>query len=447
MTSPIQGVEVAVRAEGLAKKFRLFDSPRDRLKEALHPFGKAYHQDFWALKDVGFEIPKGQSLGILGRNGSGKSTLLRILASVLSPTEGKVEVNGRVAALLELGAGFHPDFTGRENAILQSTVLGYSRTEINRRLPEIESFANIGEFFDRPVKMYSSGMFLRVAFSTAINVDPDIIIIDEALAVGDARFTVACIERLLELQKRGVTLLLVSHYPDLIVRLCERAILLDQGRLIFLGAAREAGERYYDVMFREGIPAAAATLHQRQERPKPAGLSADDGCLDERFKAFTADTDDMDKCVTRRSYNVDERRVDSGRAVILDYNILGTDELDPVSIRHGVVLDIFVKVKLLDDVEAPLIGYAIWSANNVQISGSNSHINPEGFELVERAPYLFCRFRVYNRLSAGSYFVDIGVTDLDDGRYALLQTRQRLIHVIVEPTPWFTGLCDIGAAL
>ncbi len=170
--------ELAISVKDVSKKHRLFESARDRLKEALHPFSKRYHQEFWALQDVSFEILSGQTVGILGRNGSGKSTLLQIIAGVMQPTSGAVIVKGRISALLELGAGFNPEFTGRENSTFQAEVMGLSREEIHRKLPEIENFADIGAFFDQPTKVYSSGMFVRVAFAAAINVDPDILIID-----------------------------------------------------------------------------------------------------------------------------------------------------------------------------------------------------------------------------------------------------------------------------
>ena len=192
---------IAIRIENLSKKYRLFASPRARLKEALHPFGKKYHREFWALKDVSFEVPKGQTLGILGRNGSGKSTLLQIIASVLQPTEGRVEVNGRVSAMLELGAGFNPEFTGRANVMFIGTLMGFSEADMRERLPAIEAFADIGEFIDQPVKTYSTGMFARLAFAAAINVDPDILVVDEILAVGDARFQQKCFRKFQEFQE------------------------------------------------------------------------------------------------------------------------------------------------------------------------------------------------------------------------------------------------------
>src|SRR5438309_2988964 len=208
--------EIAVSLSDLTKKYRLFSTPMERLKESFHPLRKRYHKEFWALKGISFDIKKGQVVGILGRNGSGKSTLLQIIASVLQPTSGTVTVNGRVSALLELGDGFNPEFTGRQNVLLNGAIMGVSRDEMSARMPSVIAFAEIGEFFDQPIKIYSSGMFVRLAFAAAIHVDPDILIIDEALAVGDAKFQHKCFQHLAELRKGGKTILFVTHSTSLV---------------------------------------------------------------------------------------------------------------------------------------------------------------------------------------------------------------------------------------
>ncbi|MDW8356241.1 MAG: ABC transporter ATP-binding protein, partial [Bryobacterales bacterium] len=211
----------------------------------LWRFGRHYGREFWALRNVSFEVRRGETVGIIGRNGSGKSTLLQIIAGTLAPTEGEVQVKGRVAALLELGSGFNPEFTGRENVYLNGTILGLSREEIDARFDDIVAFADIGGFIDQPVKFYSSGMMLRLAFAVSTTIDPDVLIIDEALAVGDVFFRQKCYRRLEDLRQRGVAILFVSHAMLDVKQLCDRAVLLDQGRTIFKGRAGEAVERYY----------------------------------------------------------------------------------------------------------------------------------------------------------------------------------------------------------
>src|SRR5437764_9076836 len=222
----------ALRVENVSKQYRIYAHPGDRLKESLTRGRWKRHREFWALRDVSFELEAGTTTGIIGPNGSGKSTLLQIITGTLEPTHGHVQHEGRIAALLELGAGFNPEFTGLENVYLNSEILGLSRPQIEHVFPEIESFAEIGEFIDRPVKEYSSGMYVRLAFATAIHVDPEILIVDEALAVGDAIFANRCLQKLEELRNRKVTILFVSHDLGLVKRLCHRAVLMHHGKLI-----------------------------------------------------------------------------------------------------------------------------------------------------------------------------------------------------------------------
>jgi lipopolysaccharide transport system ATP-binding protein len=244
--------DIAIRVEDVSMRFELYDAPRDQLKQFVLPRlqrmtgrkPKQYCREFWALKDISFEVKNGESLGIVGRNGSGKSTLLQIITGTLSATTGAVATQGRVAALLELGSGFNPEFTGRENAHLNGALLGLSRDEMDELIPEIAKFAGIGDFFDRPVKQYSSGMLVRVAFAVQAQVNPDILIVDEALAVGDAVFQHKCARRIHELRERGTTLLFVSHDPSAIAAFCDRALLIHQGEQIALGSAKEIIELY-----------------------------------------------------------------------------------------------------------------------------------------------------------------------------------------------------------
>lgn len=246
-----------VVVQNISKLYRLYDRPSDRLAEMLL-FHRRRHRDFWAVRDVSFSVRAGEILGIVGPNGSGKSTLLQIVSGIIRPTSGRVSTEGRIAALLELGAGFNPEFSGRENVFLNSEILGVTRTEIEARFPKIEAFAEIGEFMDRPVKEYSSGMYVRLAFATAIHVDPDILIVDEALAVGDAIFANRCLRKLEELKSRNVTILFVSHDLGLVKRLCHRAILMSQGRVLLDGSPNDVVNRY------------VALVHERGERASTA---------------------------------------------------------------------------------------------------------------------------------------------------------------------------------
>ena len=236
-----------VLVQNVSKLYRLYRRPADRLRELL-PRARPRHTDFWALRDIGFELQKGETLGLVGPNGCGKSTLLQIVCGILQPTSGRVVTRGRIAALLELGAGFNPEFTGRENVYLNGEIMGLSRAEIDRAMPSIESFAEIGEFIGRPVKEYSSGMYVRLAFSTAIHVDPEILIVDEALAVGDAVFANRCVRKFQELRERKITVLFVSHDLGLVKQLSDRAILLLNGRIAAEGAPSDVINRYIGLV-------------------------------------------------------------------------------------------------------------------------------------------------------------------------------------------------------
>lgn len=230
----------AIRAKGVSKYFPIYDTPRDRLKQMLLPrltrlLGRAprsYHREFWALHDVSFDIRRGETVGIIGRNGAGKSTLLQIICGTLEPSAGIVETQGRIAALLELGAGFNPEFTGRENVFMNGAILGLSHAEVARRFDEIAAFADIGDFIEQPVKTYSSGMYVRLAFAVQACVDPDILIVDEALAVGDIGFQYKCFKRMEALKKKGVTILMVTHATGSILEYADRCIVLDGGRVV-----------------------------------------------------------------------------------------------------------------------------------------------------------------------------------------------------------------------
>ncbi|MEH2487037.1 ABC transporter ATP-binding protein [Bradyrhizobium sp. AZCC 2230] len=250
--------ETAIKVENLSKCYQIYNKPHDRLKQSFFPrlralIGKAprqYFREFWALKDVSFEIKRGQTVGIIGRNGSGKSTLLQMICGTLNPSGGKIEINGRVAALLELGAGFNPDFTGRENVYMAATLYGLTQDQIGARFDRIATFADIGDFIEQPVKTYSSGMYVRLAFAVIAHVDADILVVDEALAVGDAVFTQKCMRYIREFQKKG-TLLFVSHDTGAVQNLCESAIWLGHGQIRLTGTSREVSETYLQFTLQE----------------------------------------------------------------------------------------------------------------------------------------------------------------------------------------------------
>lgn len=242
---------VAIRVENLSKIYKLYEKPIDRLKESLHPLKKKYHKDFYALNDISFSVNKGETVGIIGKNGSGKSTLLKIITGVLTQSSGEIEINGRVSALLELGAGFNPEFTGVENIYLNGTMHGYSKEEMDKKVDKILEFADIGEFAKQPVKNYSSGMFARLAFAVAINIEPDILIVDEALSVGDIFFQNKCFRKFEELRKQNTTILFVSHDLGSVKQMCSRVLWIDSGRQMMYGEKELVCSGYFNKQFEE----------------------------------------------------------------------------------------------------------------------------------------------------------------------------------------------------
>lgn len=266
----------AIAVNALGKCYHIYDRPSDRLKQ-MFSFGRQkYYREFWAVQDVSFAVGRGETVGIIGRNGSGKSTLLQMICGTVSPTTGQVRTAGRVAALLELGAGFNPEFTGRENVLLNASILGFPVEDMLARMDQVIAFAELEEFIDQPVKTYSSGMFARLAFAIAIHVEPDILVIDEALAVGDARFVAKCMRRIQDIKALGATILFVSHDVASVRTLCERAIWIDKGHLVNAGDVFPVTGRYMEFLFRdESISAGAAVDAAREKLPsKPESDTA-----------------------------------------------------------------------------------------------------------------------------------------------------------------------------
>lgn len=269
--------DVAIKIKNVSKLYKLYDKPMDRLKETLSISKKIYHKDHYALDNISFEVKKGETIGIVGTNGSGKSTLLKMITGVLTPTKGDIEVNGKISALLELGAGFNPEYTGIENIYLNGTMMGYSKEEMDKKVAPIVEFADIGDFINQPVKTYSSGMFARLAFAVAINVDPDILIVDEALSVGDSKFQTKCIDKMEDIRQNGTTILFVSHAIEQINRFCNRSVWIERGNLKSLGKTSEVIAEYENYM-KYGISSSEIALEKEKEEevivPKDKSIMA-----------------------------------------------------------------------------------------------------------------------------------------------------------------------------
>ncbi len=326
-----------ILVQNVSKVYRLYSRPSDRIREILSPRGKKQHQDFWALREVSFTVSKGEMLGIVGPNGSGKSTLLQIVSGIVQPTSGRISTEGRIAALLELGAGFNPEFTGRENVFLNGEIMGLSRSDMEEAFPRIASFAEIGEFMDRPVKEYSSGMYVRLAFSTAIHVNPDILIVDEALAVGDAIFSNRCIQKFEELKRKNVTILFVSHDLGLVKQLADRAILMSEGRVQAEGMPSDVVNRYVGmVLAREDGKAADAT-----DSPMPVSSSFRHG---------------------------------DGASRIVDVQLLNRSGQETKTFEPGEQMTVRARARFERAVENPVVGILIRNRLGLDVFGTNTRI-------------------------------------------------------------------------
>jgi len=331
-------------ANNISKVYRIYRQPIDRLKEALWFGYRDVHDDFWALRNVSFEVNPGETMGIVGANGSGKSTLLQILAGILEPTTGRVSREGRVAALLELGAGFNPEFSGRENIFINGEIMGLSRREIERAMPSIEHFAGIGNFIERPVKTYSSGMYVRLAFSTAIHVEPEILIVDEALAVGDAVFANRCVRKFKELQQAGVTIVFVSHDLGLVKQICNRAIFLEDGQIVEQGDPSTAINRYV-------------------------------GTVLERQKAYDTETDSLQAESGSKSTDLDFSHRHGDRAAeVTEVELLNADGLPIRAVSAGDTLRVRVVSKFNAEQPSPMVGMLIRTRNGLDVFGTNTSI-------------------------------------------------------------------------
>ncbi len=443
---------IAVSVQNVSKKYRLFSSPKERLFEALHPFNKKYHHEFWALKDISFDVSKGMTLGIIGQNGSGKSTLLQIICSVLQPTSGTITVDGRISALLELGAGLNPEFTGRQNVLMNGRVVGFSKAEMEERLPLIKAFAEIGEFFDQPVKIYSSGMFVRLAFAAAINVDPDILIVDEALAIGDASFQRKCFRKFSELQEAGKTILLVTHDIQSIVKHCDRAILLQGGGMIFEGQPKEVVHQYLELISDKTHPEGKNSEKEQTEDSFSSEIRAITFPSKKKelteLDLFLRETPREDYCPLRKNYNVNEYRYGDRRAEIVDFLLVSNEQCEPPVVNCDDWIDIYVKVKFYEAVENPNYGLAIKTVDGILLYGTNAAIQNIKRRPIKNSEIVIYKFSVKLSLLSDDCFITLSSADkptLSPG--TPIDRRYDLIHLKVQQTDQCAGLTNLECSL
>lgn len=378
-------MSIVLSVENVSKQYRIYGRPADRLKETLTRGRWKRHTEFWALRDVSFELESGTTTGIIGPNGCGKSTLLQIIAGTLDPTHGSVRHEGRIAALLELGAGFNPEFTGIENIFMNASLMGFSRAETESLLPEIERFAEIGAFIHQPVKTYSSGMYVRLAFATAVSSTPQILIIDEALAVGDAVFQHRCMRRIREMQESGTTILFVSHDPGAIRALCSRAVLLHAGRMEAFGTPTDVLNRYQKLIM------ARENAYETEEQEATASA-----------ETVSAPAEDEDARPLRYTY-----RHGDGSAEILRVELLNSAHRPVEFVESGEAVLLRLRLRFDAEDEAPVCGFLLHNRHGIRLYGTNTELQQVDFGPVRRGEVVEVTFAFNCWLAPDTYSVSV----------------------------------------
>ncbi|MCD8045497.1 MAG: ABC transporter ATP-binding protein [Clostridiales bacterium] len=433
--------DIAINVNNVSKLYKLYDKPSDRLKEALGFTREKKYREHYALHNVSFRVNRGETVGIIGTNGSGKSTILKIITGVLNPTEGEVDIEGRISALLELGAGFNMEYTGLENVYLNGTMIGFSREEIDAKLQDILDFADIGDFINQPVKTYSSGMFVRLAFAVAINIDPEILIVDEALSVGDVFFQAKCYHKFEEFKKMGRTILFVSHDLGSVAHYCDWVVLLNQGVKIAEGDPQEMIDLYKKIMVNEDGSQILS--------------------LEDIVKHDTEDTAKADKVVPLNSANAEEdsdvpwkshyqinpnlNEYGSHAADIVDFAILDENGTYTNTIVKGTRFRIRSKVLFHRDIEEPIFTYTLKTLKGTDITGTNTMYEKKFVELARAGEIYVATFEQEMNLQGGEYLLSISCTGYVDGKLTAYDRLYDVVNITVISDKNTVGFYDMNS--
>ncbi len=409
---------IAIQVKKLEKAYKLYDKPSDRLKEALIPGRKKKYKEHYALKGVDMTVYQGETVGIIGTNGSGKSTILKIITGVLNPSGGSVEVNGRISALLELGAGFNMEYSGIENVYLNGTMMGFSKKEIDAKMDDILNFADIGDYVYQPAKTYSSGMFVRLAFAVAINIEPEILIVDEALSVGDVFFQAKCYHKFDEFKKMGKTILFVSHDLSSISKYCDRVILLNKGEKLGEGSPKEMIDAYKQVLVGQ---------YPLQEESEENNLLNDA---------------DIEAAV-----NPDLLEYGTKAAIIEEYRI--TDDMDrnTSAIIKGTKCSVHMKVRFHEDIEAPIFAFTIKNIKGVEITGTNTMVEKAFLEPVKAGEVKAITFSQEMNLQGGEYLLSLGVTGYEKEDFKVYHRLYDVLNITVVSDKDTVGFYDMNSKI
>lgn len=427
---------IAIEVKDLTKIYKLYEKSSDRVKEALHLTRKKRHTEHYALKNINIDIKKGETVGIIGTNGSGKSTILKIITGVLNPTGGAVNVNGRISALLELGAGFNMEYTGLENIYLNGTMMGFSKKEIDAKLDDILDFADIGDFVHQPVKTYSSGMFVRLAFAVAINIEPEILIVDEALSVGDVFFQAKCYHKFDEFKEMGKTILFVSHDLSSIAKYCDRVVLLNKGTKLGEGTPKEMIDIYKQVLVGQYEPNFEAHDHllDDSEVQNAAIRASKDGKRDSE-EGYKNNSDD----------NPDSLEYGSKKAVIREYFLTDENNKKSNAIIKGTEFTIHLKVEFLENVEAPIFAFTFKNVKGTEITGTNTMFEKAFLDGCSKGEVKEITFRQNMNLQGGEYLMSFGVTGYEGDQFTVYHRLYDILNVTVVSDKNTVGFYDMNS--
>lgn len=423
--------DFAIRVQDVTKLYKLYDKPSDRFKESLGLSKKIKYREHYALHNLKFDVQKGECVGIIGTNGAGKSTILKIITGVLNPTSGNVEINGRISALLELGAGFNMEYTGLENIYLNGTMIGFSRSEIDQKLDDILSFADIGDFIHQPVKTYSSGMFVRLAFAVAINIDPEILIVDEALSVGDVFFQAKCYKKFEDFKQQGKTILFVSHDLGSISKYCDRVVLLNKGQKLAEGKPKEMVDMYKKVLVGQ-----LDLDHVEEEQENMAKSPNIEQILNKKSEDGT----------WKQQLTNNQNAIEYGdkKAEIVDYAILDDQGNITNSVEKGKDFYIRMKIRMNEQIQLPIFAYSIKDSRGTEITGTNTMYEKTNFEV---GKIMEVTFRQKMSLQGGEYLLSLGCTSFEADDFVVYHRLYDVCNIAVVSDKNTVGYYDMDSKI
>ena len=475
----MEEAEKIISVDQVSKVYRLYDKPIDRLLESISLRKKSYHKDFYALRDISFSVGRGEAVGIIGTNGSGKSTMLKIITGVLSATTGKVESRGSICALLELGAGFNQDYTGIENIYMNGTMMGFSKAEMDEKLPAILEFADIGDFVYQPVKSYSSGMFVRLAFALYISIDPEVLIVDEALSVGDVFFQAKCYHRMDELKRKGTTILMVTHDLGSVMKYCDRVVLFHKGEKVGEGLPGQMVDKYKKILAGKD-PHAEQFMEEQNflgnvdDRRSGTAKARSGGASDKADKtgaatAGTAGTTEKNVGTGIASgtaeptspksgqssqkpvgfmkdhltLNPSSQQYGNGKAEILDFGVLDKDGRPSNVLLKGEEFSIKERIVFHDNIAAPIFTFTIKDKRGMDLSGTNTLFEGKEIPAVKKGDEYYCTFTQRMNLQGGEYLLSISCTGFEEGEHTVYDRKYDITSITVLSNKNTVGIYDM----